>query len=342
MVNNMFYNKPIFFKQNRVFRVYSGGKLMGQFLGQTLEDDNYPEEWIASNVHAMNEGSTDPYEGISQIAGTDMYFSDALAQYKQELLGDEESVGILVKYLDSAVRLPIQAHPTKAFSQKHFHSNHGKQECWYILDTRPNASIGFGFKEGVTEMEFRDAIEKSESDKTVMESILQMHPVKKGDVVFVPANMVHAIGAGCLILEVQEPTDFTIQPEHWCDNYHLSDKEMYLGLDKDTALECFSYETPENVFVQPKLLSNHGGVSCHELIGKDQTDCFSLKRYCFCGGKMELSESVAIYIVSHGEGKIYGKGYEQSVKQGDYFFLPASAKGFVIESDDLELLKCSK
>lgn len=53
---------------------------------------------------------------------------------------------------------------------------------------------------------------------------------------------IRAIGAGCLILEVQEPTDFTIQPEHWCGEYHLNDQEMYLGLDKDTALDCFRFD----------------------------------------------------------------------------------------------------
>jgi hypothetical protein len=51
--------------------------------------------------------------------------------------------------------------------------------------------------------------------------------------------MVHAIGCGCLLLEVQEPTDFTIQPERWCGEYKLSDREMYLGLDREKALECF-------------------------------------------------------------------------------------------------------
>ena len=58
---------------------------------------------------------------------------------------------------------------------------------------------------------------------------------------FIPAKAVHAIGPGCLILEVQEPTDFTIQPERWCGDYHLSDNEMYIGLNKDDALSVFDY-----------------------------------------------------------------------------------------------------
>jgi len=64
----MFYNYPIFFEQNRVFRVYKGGKLFADFFSDDSEDGNYPEEWVVSSVHALNEGSTDKYEGISKIS----------------------------------------------------------------------------------------------------------------------------------------------------------------------------------------------------------------------------------------------------------------------------------
>ncbi|MBQ3038355.1 MAG: class I mannose-6-phosphate isomerase, partial [Clostridia bacterium] len=255
----MFYKKPIFFEQNRVFRVYTGGKLMGKFLGKNFEDDFYPEEWVCSAVRAMNEGSTDIYEGVSKIEGEDLYFNDAINKYKKEILGDADNVKILVKYLDSAIRLPVQAHPTKAFSREYFNSDHGKEESWYILDTRPNACVYFGFKEGITKEKFMDAIEKSETDKTVMEDLLVRHEVKKGDVIFIPANTVHAIGAGCLILEVQEPTDFTVQPERWCGDYKLSDYQMYLGLDKEVSMKCFDFKTSPNSFLTPKEVYNKDG-----------------------------------------------------------------------------------
>ena len=73
----MFYNEPIFFEKNRVFRVYKGGKLFSDFFSDDSTDGNYPEEWVVSAVHALNEGSTDEYEGISKIKGTDLYLSDA-------------------------------------------------------------------------------------------------------------------------------------------------------------------------------------------------------------------------------------------------------------------------
>ena len=61
----MFYDYPVFFEKNRVWRVYKGGKLFSQFFSDDSEDSNYPEEWVVSSVTALNEGSADPYEGVS-------------------------------------------------------------------------------------------------------------------------------------------------------------------------------------------------------------------------------------------------------------------------------------
>ncbi len=336
----MFYEKPIFFEANRVFRVYTGGKLLGKFVGKDYVDDFYPEEWVASSVTALNEGSTDPFEGVSKIESTDLYLSEAYEKYGDKILGNKESLGILVKYLDSAIRLPVQAHPDKEFSKKYLNSTHGKEECWYILDTREGASISFGFKEGVTKEAFVKAINDSETDKTAMENLIVNFPVKKGDVVFIPANTVHAICAGCLILEVQEPTDFTIQPERYCGDYRLSDNEMYLGLVPEIALKCFNFEQSENPFVKPITVSDEKGVLVEQLIGENQTDNFSLRRFTLSGGELSLNKN-AIYIVADGEGEILGDGYKRELKKGDYFLLPHCALDkFKVVSNNLEILAC--
>ena len=120
----MFYNEPIFFEKNRVFRIYTGGKLFSDFFGDDSTDGYYPEEWVASSVKALNEGSTDEYEGVSKIKGTDLYLSDATEKYRAEILGEREDIGILTKILDSAIRLPVQAHPDKVFSEKYFSSKY--------------------------------------------------------------------------------------------------------------------------------------------------------------------------------------------------------------------------
>lgn len=322
-------SQPVFFEKNRVFRVYLGGKLFSEFFGDSSEDCFYPEEWVCSSTKALNEGSTDPYEGLSKVKGADIYFNELIEAQKELMLGERNGLDVLVKALDSAIRLPVQAHPDKAFSRIHFNSDFGKAESWLVLATREDACIYFGFKEGVTKESFKKAVEESETDKDAMERLLNRIPVKTGDVYFIPAKAVHAIGAGCLILEVQEPTDFTIQPERWCGDYHLSDNEMYIGLNKETALEVFDFSynlerVQKECKKTPLTLYDEKGCKKESLISKNDTPCFSVERYVINGGETEPLSSPCVYVVTEGEGVLFSENYEKALKKGDYFFMPYS------------------
>ena len=88
--------------------------------------------------------------------------------------------------------------------------------------------------------------------------------------------MVHAIGKGCLLLEVQEPTDFTIQPERWCGEYKLSDREMYLGLEREKALECFDMEKTFPAPLSSKPLASEQGVDYQSVIDESITESFKV------------------------------------------------------------------
>ena len=183
-------SNPVFFEKNRVFRVYLGGKLFSEFFGDDSKDGFHPEEWICSSTKALNEGSTDEFEGLSTIKGTDIHFNELIDQQKELMLGDRKGLDVLVKALDSAIRLPVQAHPDKEFSRKNFNSDFGKAESWFVLATREGASIYFGFKDGVTKEDFEKAVEDAETNKTAMERLLNKIPVKPGDVYFIPAKAV--------------------------------------------------------------------------------------------------------------------------------------------------------
>lgn len=321
----MFYNELVFFKKNRVRRVYTGGALFSGFFSDDSVDGFYPEEWIASTVHALNKDSTDPKEGVSVIDGTDIYLDDAVEMYREKILGEKSELGILAKFIDSSIRLPVQAHPDKAFSEKYFNSSHGKEECWIILGVRPGAKIYYGFKNGVTQSDFVAAIEQSENKTDKMKDLLNSIDVIPGDVIYIPAKMVHAIGYGCLLLEIQEPTDFTIQPERYCGEYRLTDGEMYLGLDRETALECFDYA---KTFEAPLIL-NHisDSETClyQSAVDSKITESFSINTVNLYNGEFNLKIPAAVYVVTEGEGEITGENYERKIRRGDYFLLPACA-----------------
>ena len=284
-------------------------------------------------------GKAVPYKIVGRRAGdvAECYSDPAKAK---ELLGDREDIGILTKILDSAIRLPVQAHPDKAFSEKYFNSKYGKEECWIILATRPGAKIFFGFKEGTTKEDFIAAIEASENGGNEMEELLCSIDVKVGDVIYIPAKMVHAIGYGCLLLEVQEPTDFTIQPERWCGEYKLSDREMYLGLDREQALECFDMDKRYPAPLESQVISEGNGVLYESIINSDITTSFTVNMVTIDDGFFLLHNSPAIYVVIEGEGIISGDCYYRDVKKGDYFMIPHSAACRYTVSGKLKIVEC--
>ena len=334
--------EPIFFDRNRVGRVYKGGMLFSQFFGDEAVDGYLPEEWIASNVKAINKESFSLKEGVSRIKDSDKYFDELLKEYPLEMLGRNNNYRILVKVLDSAIRLPAQAHPDKEFSKKYFNSNFGKTECWIILATRSNAKIFFGFKDGVTLEDFEKAIDDSEFDKDAMERLMLEITPQVNDVYFVPAKTVHAIGEGCLILEVQEPTDFTIQPEYFCGEYKLSEQEMYIGLTRKEALKCFKFGAAPNAKLTPKIVEDLKDYTKESLVNAQNTDCFVINRITLKNGSYiaNIDNSYAVYIVLDGNAIIKGENYCKKVQKGDYFFMPSYLMGKFTLSGNAKLIEC--
>ncbi len=323
-------SQPLFFERNRVFRVYLGGMGFNAFWGDEPVDNMFPEEWVASKVKALNPKYFGVRDGVSKIKDTDIFFDDLLEEYKEELLGNRK-YDCLVKFLDSAIRLPVQVHPTKEFSKKHFNSDYGKTEAWLVAATRPNAKIYFGFKDKIDKKTLSELEERSETERDIMASVLGSVDAKVGDIYLIRAGLIHAIGAGCTIIEVQEPTDYTIQPERWCGDYHISYNEEYIGLDKDTALDCFDYDLYGEKAIQmakitPKTIYDKDGVKKEALITYDDTPCFAQNRYTIRGGCVKMSFGVSVWICLDGEGEIVGENYRKAIEKGDYFYLPYAAE----------------
>ena len=338
------WNYPVFFERNRVYRVYLGGELFRDFLGDTDGDGFHPEEWVASTVKALNANQTDPLEGLSLVEGTKQPFPELIATNKKAFLGDRDDLGVLVKYLDSAIRLPMQVHPTREFSKIHFGSPYGKAESWYILATRPGASIYFGFTHEISYEELEKAVNTNMENPDSFLGFVHRIEVKPGDVFFVPAGVIHAIGAGCLLLEAQEPTDFTVQPEVHCGDYILNDHEMYLGLDKQIALSCFDRSLHGEAVLamgkkEPRIVEQTKTMTRESLISEEDTPCFTVDRIRLTDGETTLPTTAAVYVIASGEGTLQGEGYNRNVKKGDYFFLPFEAKNITAQGT-MEIVIC--
>lgn len=223
-------NAPIFFERNRVFRNYIGGAGLRALMGEGEGDNSFPEEWLASKVKAINPVYFGERDGVSVVEGTELFLDDLLSMRPEEMTGGLK-YDCLVKYLDSAIRLPVQVHPTPDFSEKHFSSPYGKTEAWLVLAKRDeNARLYFGFRDKIDLATLKEYADRSLEERDVLTELIQPVKVEVGDVYLIRAGLIHAIGAGCTILEVQEPTDFTIQIENWCGDSRVTEEEKYLGL----------------------------------------------------------------------------------------------------------------
>lgn len=129
---------------NRVWRTYLGGKTLDTIETKTdPSDSHFPEDWIASTTHAINAGREEFVdEGLSKIIfkGGTQILKEVMERFPEEILGREHyrkygaNTQFLLKFLDSATRLHIQAHPTIEFAKKHLNSNSGKTEGYVILE----------------------------------------------------------------------------------------------------------------------------------------------------------------------------------------------------------------
>lgn len=347
-------NQPIVFAPNRVWRCYTGGALLDRFVGsQTEADGHLPEDWLASCVAAINGPfSQGPEEGLARTLGPDASPGPLLADLAKSdaaaLFGPRHaarfgtSMGLLVKYLDSAVRLAIQCHPDIPMAQRLYGSTFGKTESWHILDTRAidgqEPYILMGFQPGVTRQAFGDAV--ANQDVAALEPMLHKIHARPGETYMVPARLAHAIGPGVFMIEVQEPSDWVVQVERYCADTRLSDENMWGSLAPEQALDVFDYtgstrqELLARVRMQDRTVRSEAGGTVSEVIGKEHTEAFGLWRAEVTGRlRLALPRAFGLVIVTGGSGTIAWDGGTRPVRRGQYFLQPAGVESIEYAAD---------
>ncbi len=344
---------PIPLHPNRVWRMYGGGAMIGLLQGETPgTDTEFPEEWVGSCVQARNPGSHfREGEGLALFSpggGEPVTLKSALEAFPGEMLGESHvrefgtNAALLVKLLDAAVRLMIHAHPTKKFAAEHLGSCFGKTEAWFVLGTRPDVEDPFvliAFREEVSRERFRAMIDAQ--DVSSMIGLLHRVPVKAGDVVYVRAGLPHAIGGGVFMVELQEPTDYSIMLERKAPNYMFSTGESFLGLDQSLTLSVIDHrvysaeDVARELLIRPRLIRGGGESSEEELLGYDTTECFAGRRLTIRGSLPGDTEGrYFLLVVLQGEGSMLHAGGETRLARGMELFVPASVGTHEFRSRD--------
>jgi mannose-6-phosphate isomerase len=185
----------LFLESNRVWRTYPGGKVLDQMEGyDNPKDAHFPEDWIGSTTCAVNKGREQfTEEGLSMVklAGETKTLKSLCEIEPIALLGPQhyEKYGantqFLLKFLDSAIRLHIQCHPTISFAKEYLNSNAGKTEAYVILGIREEVTepyIYLGFQHPPDISDFKRMIE--EQDTKAILSCFEKIAIKPGDVFF--------------------------------------------------------------------------------------------------------------------------------------------------------------
>ncbi|MBN8218795.1 MAG: class I mannose-6-phosphate isomerase [Spirochaetes bacterium] len=223
---------PLRFKTQFKERIW-GGQRIRTLLGKDFSPlPNCGETWELSSVPgSVSQVEAGPLAGRSLIQALETYGAELCGARLWETHGPQ--FPLLVKFLDAADDLSIQVHPDDALAQKR-HGCAGKTEMWYVFAADPGSRLISGFREPVDRAAYQKAIAEDR-----LPSILQSHPIAPGDVFFLPAGRVHAIGKGICLAEIQQSSDITYR----LFDYHRVDAKTgrERELHTDAALDATDF-----------------------------------------------------------------------------------------------------
>jgi len=352
------FRRPMVLLPNRVWRTYSGGAFLDRIEGRAKPHDaNLPEDWVGSAVRASNParpGEPIVDEGLCQARLSDgriLPMTDVLEGDPEAALGARHVAAfgvrpeLLVKIIDSAVRLSIQAHPDAAWAQTNLNAPSGKTEAWWIIETRePDAWVLAGFQRPPSREDWRQMVAAQDSD--AMLKCFDPVPVSPGDVLLIEGGLPHAIGPGITLVEIQEPTDFVVHCEYADKTLNIpeANRTMGLGVDRTVDLFDFTAYTPAEVKKRfgpnPTVIAKSGGGREEALLASPRTELLEVRRIEVDGTFDPLFDGrYSIMIVLDGAGTFTVDGESIPLEPWTRLFLPAAMTEARLEGQ-LSIARC--
>ncbi len=309
--------KPIKFYPLLKSTLWGGDKII-PFKQLPSKAENVGESWEISGVPG-NETIVKEGDFIG------MSLNDIVKEHKGRLVGEEnyqrfgDEFPLLIKFIDARQDLSIQVHPTDEIAHRQG-KERGKTEMWYIMESDAGAKLYSGLKKQITPQEYKEMV----GNDTICDALAQ-YEVKEGDVFFLPAGRIHAIGAGCFLAEIQQTSDVTYR----IYDFKRKDKDgNYRELHTKEAAECIDYHVEKNYRTDYTAQPNRGVtlVKCpyfcttlYDLDSPMTIDYGSL-------------DSFIILIGMKGEGKITDNhGNIETFQAGETFLIPASTQSIQVE-----------
>jgi len=231
---------PLAFEPIFIERMWGGRRLESQLHKKLPPQKRIGESWeIVDRPEAQSVVAAGPLRGRT--------LHELWTQHRQEIFGSVPDIPrfpLLIKILDAQEKLSLQVHPPENVASRL--GGEAKSEFWYVALADPEAELFLGFREPITPDRFEERLREG----TVMDHIHRI-AVQAGDAVFLPAGRVHGIGAGNLLIEIQQNSDTTYRAFDWNRTDPATGTKRDLHVEQ--AIQCIDFED-----VQPKLIESEG------------------------------------------------------------------------------------
>ncbi|MGI6538533.1 MAG: type I phosphomannose isomerase catalytic subunit [Caldicoprobacterales bacterium] len=310
---------PLFFHPIYKERVWGGRKLADKY-HRKLPGDRVGESWeIACHKNGMSIVKEGSFKGKK--------LQELINEYGQDILGkavvlEYDKFPLLVKLLDAEDTLSVQVHPDDVYASLNEYGELGKTEMWYIIDAKPGAKLIYGVREGVHREDFRNGIYEGSLEKYLREL-----EVQKGDVLYIPSGLVHAVGSGILLYEIQQNSDATYRVYDW--NRKDSDgKKRELHIDKAIDVIDFDNKNAGYSKMSGLVLQDQGGIRTLYAAGK----YFAMEKLSVYSSMNLSMKSRRFQILTciEGQGNMQYPGGRKKLKAGMSALIPASLSNLIV------------
>jgi len=308
-------------------KIWGGKKLNSLFNKKTISNKT-GESWEISDLD--NDTSI---VSNGSLKGKSLQW--LLNEYKEELVGHEvfKNFGIkfplLIKYIDAAENLSIQLHPDDKIA-KEKHNSFGKTEMWYIMQADEDAELILGFEEPLSKSRYLELVENNE-----LPDALNKVKVKVGDAFIIPPGLIHAIGKGVVLAEIQQTSDVTYRIYDWDRKTETGSKRE---LHTELALEAIDLSSEDGHDIAYKIEAN----ATSEIISNSyfKTNIIAVKGEF----NKDYSHNDCFIVLMGVAGQSVislENGNSEILKQGETLLVPASASKIKIISDEAKILEVS-
>jgi mannose-6-phosphate isomerase len=295
-----------------------GGNKLRDILNKPTRSDKAGESWEISGVNGyVSMVSNGFLEGNNLEELIEVYMGDLVGDRIFEQFGYQ--FPLLIKFIDANEKLSIQVHPNDELARKR-HNSFGKTEMWYVMQADKNSELIIGFNREINKEIYLEHLKNKK-----LQGILNTEPVKEGDVFFLPAGRVHAIGSGILLTEIQQTSDVTYRIY---DFDRRDDKGNFRELHTDLAVDAIDYSFYNNYRTSYTIQKNQPSelVYCKYFTTNMLTLNKSYKK------DIVSLDCFVIYICLEGSGSIKSRENDNvSIKKGDSIVVPASITEYTLQ-----------